>query len=162
MVVLTNLADPVATPQLQELEQAARTMGVQLQSRDVRTPEDFPPAFSAAATEGAEGLLTTVSGMFNVHRAHIVDLAARHQLPAVYHQRLFADAGGLMAYGIDLLSLLHGAAKYVDKILKGAKLADLPVEQPTKFVFVINLKTAQTLGITIPPHLLVLADEVHQ
>jgi putative ABC transport system substrate-binding protein len=160
VVVLTNLADPVATPQLQELEQAARTLGVQLQIRDVRTPEDFPAAFSAAAAQGAEGLLTTVSGMFNVHRARLVDLAAQHRLPAVYHHWLFADAGGLMAYGVAPVSLYLGAAKYVDKILKGAKPADLPVEQPTKFVLIINLKTAQALGITIPPTLLMLADEV--
>jgi len=162
VVVLANLADPVATPQVQELEQAARSLGVQLLIRDVQTPDALPDAVSTAATEGAEGLLTTVSSMFNVHRASVVDLAARHRLPAVYPWRVFVDAGGLMFYGVNPSSLQLGAAKFVGKILKGAKPADLPVEQPTTFECVINLKTAQALGLTIPPHLLVLADEVLQ
>ena len=162
VVILANFADPVATPQVQELEQAARTMGVQLLIRDVRTPEDLPAAFSTAATEGAEGLLLTAAVLLLNQRVRVVDLAARYRLPAVYGRREFVDAGGLMAYGVNLPGLWRGAAKFVDKILKGAKPADLPVEQPTKFVFVINLKTAKALGITIPPHLLVLADEVRQ
>ena len=100
--------------------------------------------------------------MFNVHRASVVDLAALHRLPAVYTNRLFVDAGGLMSYGTNPSSLYLGAAKFVDKILKGAKPADLPVEQPTKFECIINLKTARALGITIPPTLLFQADEVIQ
>ncbi len=98
--------------------------------------------------------------MFGVHRTHIVDLAARHRLPAVYTGRAFVDAGGLLSYGINTARLYRHAATYVDKILKGAKPAELPVEQPTKFDLVINLKTAQALGITIPPTLLFQADEV--
>jgi putative ABC transport system substrate-binding protein len=162
VVVLTNLADPVATSQLQELEAAARTIGVQLLIRDVRTPEDLPTAFATAATEGAEGLLLTVSVMFGVHRTRIVDLAARYRLPAVYTGRAFVDAGGLLSYGINAARLYRNAATYVDKILKGAKPADLPVEQPTTFECVVNLKTAKALGINIPPSLLVLADEVFE
>jgi putative ABC transport system substrate-binding protein len=162
VVVLTNFANPVSTPQIQELEQAARGMGVQLLIRDVRSPEELPDAFSTAATEGAEGLLQTALMMFNVHRARIVDLAARHRLPAVYGGRLFVDAGGLMSYGADDFRLNMGVAKFVDKVLKGAKPADLPLEQATVFECVINLKTAQALGITISPHLLVLANEVIQ
>jgi putative ABC transport system substrate-binding protein len=160
VVVLTNLADPVATPQQQELEAAARAMGVQLLLRDVRSPEEVAAALSTAATEGAEGLLTTVSAMFNTHRTHLVDNAARHRLPAVYSSKLFVDAGGLMSYGTNIASTWLRAATFVDKILQGAKPADLPVEQPTRFELIINLKTAQALGRTIPPHLLVLADEV--
>ena len=162
VVVLTNFADPVSTPQVQELEQAARGMGVQLLIRDIRTPEELPDAFSTAATEGAEGLLQTSLAMFNVHRARIVDLAARYRLPAVYGTRAFVDAGGLMSYGADAFRLNLGVAKFMDKILKGAKPAELPLEQATTFEYVINLKTAQALAITIPPHLLVLADEVLQ
>jgi putative ABC transport system substrate-binding protein len=160
VVVLANLADPVATPQVQELEQVARSLGVQLLIRDVQTPEDVPAAFSTAATEGAEGLITTAAAVLNFSRAHIVDLAARHRWPAVYTSKIFVDAGGLMSYGISPLRNYFDAAKFVDKILKGAKPADLPVEQPITFECVINLKTAQALEITIPPHLLVLADEV--
>jgi len=162
VVVLTNFDNPVSTPQVQELEQAARSMGVQLLIRDVRTPEELPDAFSTAATEGAEGLLQTALIMFNVHRARIVDLAARYRLPAVYGTRAFVDAGGLMSYGADDFRLNLGVAKFVDKILKGAKPAELPLEQATTFEYVINLKAARALEITIPPHLLVLADEVLQ
>jgi putative ABC transport system substrate-binding protein len=160
VVVLTNFANPVSTPQVQELEQAAQGMGVQLLIRDVRTPEELPAAFSTAAAEGAEGLLQTSLTMFNVHRARIVDLAARHRLPAVYGTRAFVDAGGLMSYGADDFRLNLGVAKFVDKILKGAKPAELPLEQATTFEYVINLKAARALEITIPPQLLMLADEV--
>jgi putative ABC transport system substrate-binding protein len=137
-------------------------MGVQLLIHDIRTPEDLPVAFSTAATEGAEGLLTTGQAIFTAHRARVVDLAARHRWPAVYPQREFVDTGGLMSYGVKGSSLWLGGATFVDKILKGAKPADLPVEQATQFECVINLKTAQVLGLTIPPHLLVLADEMRQ
>jgi putative tryptophan/tyrosine transport system substrate-binding protein len=160
VVVLANLADPVATPQVQELEQAARSLGVQLLIRNVQTPEDLSAAFSTAATEGAEGLITTAAAILNTYRARVVDLAARHRWPAVYGSKIFVDAGGLMSYGINPFWNYLGAAKFVDKILKSAKPADLPVEQPTTFEYVINLKTAQALEITIPPHLLMLADEV--
>jgi putative ABC transport system substrate-binding protein len=160
VVVLANLADPVATPQVQELEQTAQALGVQLLLRDIRTPEDLPAAFRTAATEGAEGLITTTAAILTNARARIVDLAARHRWPAVYTTKLFVDAGGLMSYGISPFRGYLDAPKFVDKILKGAKPADLPVEQPTTFECVINLKTAQALEITIPPHLLVLADEV--
>ena len=162
VVVLANLADPVATPQVQELEQAARSLGLQLLIRDVQTPEDLSAAFSTAATEGAEGLITTTAAILTTYRARVVDLAARHRWPAVYGSKIFVDAGGLMSYGIDPFRNYLSAATFVDKILKGAKPADLPVEQPTTFECVINLKTAQALGITIPPHLFVLADEVRQ
>jgi putative ABC transport system substrate-binding protein len=105
VVVLANLADPVAPPQVQELEQAARALGVQLLIRDVRSPEDFPAAFSAAITEDAEGLLTTVETLFATHRARIVDFAAQHRVPAVYTARAFVDAGGLLSYGINTARL---------------------------------------------------------
>ena len=160
VLVLTNRADPNSTPQLRELEEAARAIGVQLLIHDVQTPEDFPAAFDTAATEGAEGLLTTDHTMFNVHHTRIVDNAARYRMPAVHLSRRFADAGGLMSYGIAPGSLWRGVVKYVDKILKGAMPADLPVEQPTQFELILNLKTAQAIGLTIPPTLLFQADGV--
>jgi len=158
--VLTNLADPIAAPQVKDMENAARALGIQLRVRDVRTPQDLPDAFAAVVRGGAQGVLTTIESIFLNHRAEVVELAARHRLPAVYPYRQFADAGGLMTYGPDVLGLFRRAATYVDKILKGAKPGDLPVEQPTTFELVINLKTAKTLGLTVPPSLLLQADRV--
>jgi len=160
VAVLANLADPIAAPQVRDMESAARAFGIQLQVRDVRSPKDLPGVFAAAVRDGAQGVLTTVEAIFLVHRAEVVELAARHRLPGLYPFRQFADAGGLMSYGPDVPSLFRKAATYVDKILKGAKPADLPVEQPTTFELVINLKTAKALGLTVPPSLLLLADRV--
>jgi putative ABC transport system substrate-binding protein len=125
-------------------------------------PEEFHGAFEAARKAGAEALIVLASSVFNLHRQRLVDLAAHNRLLAVYEHRQFVDAGGLVSYGPDLKDMTRRAAKYVDKILKGAKPADLPVEQPTKFELVINLKTAKALGLTIPPSVLARADEVIQ
>ena len=161
VLVLTYLDDPIAPLQVKALKDAARSLGVTLQIQDVRTGDDLPAAFEAGAKEHAEGLLTTAESMFAVHRARVVELAARYRLPAMYcYSAHVADAGGLMAYDINYSDLQRRAATYVDRILKGAKPADLPVQQPTKFEFVINLKTAKTLGLTFPPGLLAIADEV--
>jgi putative ABC transport system substrate-binding protein len=147
--------------QFRETEAAARVVGVQVQALELREPSyDFESAFRAALQGRAEALLVLVSPVFFRERARIADLALTHRLPTMFGFREWAEAGGLMAYGVNLSDLFRRAAMYVDKILKGAKPADLPVEQPTKFELVINLKTAQALGITIPPTLLFLADEV--
>jgi ABC-type uncharacterized transport system substrate-binding protein len=147
---------------LKRAEVSARTLGVRPQFVQARGPADFDRAFSEM-TGGRAGAVTVLpSTMFLIEARRLVDLAAKNQLPAVYPSREFVDSGGLMAYGPGLADLFRRAATYVDKILKGAKPGDLPVEQPTKFELVINLKTAKALGLTIPPSLLQRADEVIQ
>ncbi len=143
-------------------EAAARALGVRLQFLEARGPADFDRAFSDMTRERA-GALTSLGGsMFFSERRRLVDLAAKNRLPALYQQREFVDAGGLMAYGANLADNFRRAATYVDKILKGTKPGDLPIEQPTKFELVINTKTAKALGLTIPPSLLQRADHVIQ
>jgi putative ABC transport system substrate-binding protein len=141
-------------------EVAARALGVRLQVVEARGPADFDRAFSDMTRARAGALTVLPSNMFNAERRRLVDLAAKNRLPAVYGPREFVDAGGLMSYGPNLADLYRRAATYVDKILKGAKPGDLPVEQPTKFELVINLKTAKALGLTIPQSLLGRADQV--
>jgi putative ABC transport system substrate-binding protein len=160
VLVLAYLDDPIAPLQVKALKDAARSLGVTLQIHDVRTGDDLPAAFDAAAKEPAEGLLTTAESMFIVHRARVIELAARHRLPAMYCYSTHVVEGGLMAYDVNFPDLLRRAATYVDRILKGAKPSDLPIQQPTKFEFVINLKTAKTLGLTFPPGVLAIADQV--
>ena len=129
--------------------------------RDIRTADDLAAAFDAGAKEGAEGLITTAESIFRAERARVTELAGRYKLPAIYPWGVFpADNAGLMAYEVTDRDLHSSAATYVDKILKGAKPSDLPVQQPTKFRLVINLKTAETLGLTIPRMVLARADEV--
>jgi putative tryptophan/tyrosine transport system substrate-binding protein len=147
---------------LKGAEVAARALGVRLQLVEARGPEDFDRAFSERTRARADALTVLPSAMFINERRRLVDLAAKNRLPAVYPVREFVDAGGLMAYGANIPDLYHRAATYVDKILKGAKPGDLPVEQPTKFELVINLKTAKALGLTVPDSLLRRADEVIQ
>jgi putative ABC transport system substrate-binding protein len=147
---------------LKQEKAAARALGVQLQFLESRGPADFDRAFSEMIRARADALTVLPSGMFTRERRRLVDLAAKNRLPAVYTSREFADAGGPMAYGPDLADLYRRAATYVDRILKGAKPGDLPVEQPTKFELVINLKTAKALGLNIPPSVLGRADEVIQ
>jgi putative ABC transport system substrate-binding protein len=135
-------------------------LAIQLQVLEAREPADFDRTF-ATMTRGRVGaLVVMVDGMYLLHRKEILDRAAKHHLPALYGTREFVDAGGLMVYGPSLRDNFRRAAIYVDKILKGAKPADLPVEQPTTFELVINMKTAKALGLTIPPSLLARADEV--
>ena len=145
---------------LKGAEVAARALGVRLQVVEARGPADFDRAFSDMTRARAGALTVLASSTFLNERRRLVDLAAKNHLPAVYVSRDFVDAGGLMSYGPNLPDLLRRAATYVDKILKGAKPADLPVEQPTKFELVINLKTAKVIGLTIPPSLLQRADQV--
>jgi putative ABC transport system substrate-binding protein len=160
VLVLTYLIDPIAPPQVQELEHAAHSLGVTLLVYDIRTADDIPAAFDAGVRRGVEGLLTTSESILIVQRKRVVELAAQHKWPAVYPFRAMVEAGGLMAYDSYTPDLVGRTATYVDRILKGAKPADLPVEQPTKFEFLINLKTAKALGLTIPPSLLARADQV--
>jgi len=141
---------------------AARALGVRLQVVEAKGPEDFDRAFSDMTKGRASALAVLATPVFDSNRGRLVDLAAKARLPTVYSYRSYVEAGGLMSYGPDLADSFRRAATYVDKILKGAKPADLPVEQPTKFELVINLKTAKALGLTIPPSLLGRADEVIQ
>jgi putative ABC transport system substrate-binding protein len=147
---------------LKEAEVAARALAVRLQFAEARGPSDVDRVFSDMARARADALTVLPSAMFISERRRLVDLAAKNRLPAVYPSRDSVDAGGLMSYGPDLADVFRRAATYVDKILKGAKPADLPVEQPTKFELVINMKTAKALGLTIPPSLLGRADQVVQ
>jgi putative ABC transport system substrate-binding protein len=147
---------------LKAADVAARALGVRLQVVEARGPADFDRAFSNMTRARAGALTVLPNAMFSSERRRLVDLAAKHRLPAVYPLREFVDAGGLMSYGANLADLFRRAATYVDKILKGGKPADLPVEQPTKFELVLNAKTAKALGLTIPPSLLGRADEVIQ
>jgi putative ABC transport system substrate-binding protein len=160
VAILSNSANPSHVRELREVQVAARPLRLQLQRLDARSPEDFDRAFAAMARERADGLLVLTESMFNIHRARLAELAATYHLPVMYGIREFVVAGGLMAYGVNLVDYVEGAALYVDKILKGARPGDLPVEQPTKFELVINLKTARSLGLTMPPSLLLRADRV--
>jgi putative tryptophan/tyrosine transport system substrate-binding protein len=162
VAVLWNPANAGDGPQLREAKTAARALGVQLQPLEARDPSEIDRAFAAMTREHAGALLVLVDAMLIDNRTRIVRLAEKTRLPSVYGQRENAEAGGLMVYGASTIDLNLRAANFVDKILKGAKPGDLPVEQPTTFELVINLKTAKTLGLTIPQPLLQRADEVIQ
>ena len=160
VLVLSYLEDPIAALQVKELESAAHALGLKLPVRDIRTADDLPAAFDAGAKEGAAGVMTTAESIFVVQRNRVVQLAAQHRLPGMYPYRIMVDAGGLMAYDAYTSDLQRRAATYVDRILKGAKPAELPVEQPTTFELSINLRTAKALGLTVPPSLLQQADQI--
>ena len=160
VAVLWNPADRYAALEVRVMEAAARDLGVQLQSLEVRNPGEFERAFAAATRDGAGALSILATPFIVQNLGRIVNLALKHRLPAIFWMQQFAEAGGLMAYGPSQRDLYHRAAALVGKILHGAQPADLPVEQPMRFELVINLKTAQALGLTIPPMLLFQADEV--
>ena len=162
VAVIWNDSNPAAAGNLEETRTAARSMGVEIQSVEVRNASDLDLALEAVAAARPSALLTLTNGMLLANRTRIVEFTARSRLPAIFPDREFAQAGGLMAYGPSLTANFRRAAAYVDKILKGAKPADLPVEQPTQFELIINLKTAKALGLTIPQALLLRADEVIQ
>jgi len=162
VAVIRNVTHPNAADLWGETEAAARSLDLRLQSVEVRSPADLGGAFKAVTSARPSAFITLADGMLFYNRTRIGDFAAQSQLPAIYPDREFAKAGGLMAYGPSLASNFRRAATYVDKILKGAKPADLPVEQPTKFELVINAKTAKALGLTIPLAVLARADEVIQ
>ena len=160
VAVFWNAANSANSIVLRDVEATARAIGLAVHPQQVREPKDFEPAFIAITQERPDGLLVLADALLSQYKSQIVDFTIRTQLPAVFPFREFTELGGLMSYGPSLPDMFRMGANYVDKILKGAKPADLPIEQPTKFQFVINLKTARTLGLEIPPHLLALVDDV--
>jgi putative tryptophan/tyrosine transport system substrate-binding protein len=162
VAVLRQPGNPASAAQLREAEAAARVLGMRLQTFEARNPQEIDGAFAAMAREGAAALVVLTDSIFTNQRRQIAELASKGRLPAVFGNSEHVVAGGLVGYSASFLDLERRAATYVDKILKGAKPADLPVEQPTKFELVINLKTAKALGLTIPQSILGRADEIIQ
>jgi putative tryptophan/tyrosine transport system substrate-binding protein len=160
VAVLGSSTTPGNAQSLKETELAAGALAVQLQYLDVRDPKDIATAFRAAGKGRADSIIVLAGSVFNSHRTQIAELAVKSRLPAIYFRSEFVEDGGLMSYATDITDLDRRAATYVDKILKGAKPADLPVEQPKKFEFIVNLKAAKQIGLTIPPNVLVRADRV--
>jgi putative ABC transport system substrate-binding protein len=155
-----SLSEEALKQMLQETQATARSLGVQLQVVEAKDVADFDAAVSAMVKERAEAVIVLVNPMFNVQRRHIIERAANHRLPAIYEWKEFVGSGGLISHGADVQDIYRRAAGFVDKILKGAKPADLPVEGPTRFDLAVNLKTAKALGLTIPPSVLGRADQV--
>jgi len=162
VAVLRNPGNQSHPLMLREADAVSRALGVQLQILEARNREELDATFTAITGRRAGALLVLADGMFFQHRTRITDLAAKRRLPAMFQGKENVEAGGLMSYGVSVPDMVRRAAQYVDKILKGAKTADLPVEQPTTFELVINLKTAKALGLTIPQSLLIRADEIIQ
>jgi putative tryptophan/tyrosine transport system substrate-binding protein len=160
IAVFGNSASPGTAQSLKETELAAGTFGVQLQYLDVRSPKDIETAFPAARKGRADAILVLASPVFNIQRQKLIDLAVKSRLPVIYYAPEWVQDGGLMSYGVNYTDLYRRAATYVNKILKGTKPADLPVEQPKKFEFIINLNAAKQIGLTIPPNVLARADRV--
>jgi putative ABC transport system substrate-binding protein len=158
--ILGNSTFPGNAAATNEIELAAKELTVRLQYLDVLKSEDIETAFRAASEARVNAVLTLTSTILSTHRARVIDLAVINRLPAIYHNSRFVEAGGLMAYSANLTELFHRSATYVDKILKGAKPAELPIEQPTKFDLVINLTAAKQIGLTIPANVLARADRV--
>jgi putative ABC transport system substrate-binding protein len=162
IAALYDMGNPVFELRWKEMEAVTHSLGIQAQLLDARKPEDFARLFDAASMQRADGLVVGQDGLLQANRKLIAELATKHRLPAIYVSMDFIDAGGLIAYGPSYPELYRRAAAYVDKILRGAKPGDLPIEQPTKFELVINLKAAKALGLTIPKSILLRADEVIQ
>jgi putative ABC transport system substrate-binding protein len=160
VAVFGNSTEPGNAQALKEIELAARALGVQFQYLEVRDPKDIETAFRAATKGRADAVLALNSPVLNSQRTQVVELTVKSRLPTIYDRSEFVEDGGLMTYGVSSTDLFRRAATYVDKILKGRKPADLPVEQPIKFEFIINLKAAKQIGLTIPPNVLVRADKV--
>jgi putative ABC transport system substrate-binding protein len=160
VALLTNPANPASASFLREAEASVRALGVRLQTLAVRNPEEIDSAFTAMTRERAGALVILPDVLFLSQRRQIADIATKRHLPTVYGVAEYAEAGGLMAYGASHLDLVRRAATFVDKILKGAKPGDLPIEQPSKFELVINLKTAKAVGLSIPQSILLRADQV--
>ena len=159
MAVLLDPEDPSKIVELKLIQAPAKVLGVNLQAIEVRS-NDFQSAFNASTRERAGALLVLQNAVTNTGRKPIAELATKNHLPTMWAESGLMDAGGLMSYGPNYADLFRRSATYVDKILRGAKPADIPVEQPTKFEFVINLKTAKQIGVTIPPNVLARADRV--
>ncbi len=162
VALLHNMGNPSAPPEWEETKKAARALGLQAELLDVRSQDDLVRVFDPAVRQRVHALVIGADGLTQMHQQTIVDLVARNSLPAVYPAREFVEVGGLIAYAVNYPDLYFRFATFVDKILKGAKPSDLPVEQPTKFELVINLRTAKALGLTIPQSMRLRADEVIQ
>src|SRR5215471_11194778 len=160
VAVLGTSTNPETAQSLEEVDLAARALKVKLQYLDILDPKDIGTTFQAAGKGRADAVLLLNSSLFSSYRTRIAELAAKSRLPGIYNQTNFVEAGGLMSYGVNRNDLDRRAASYVDKILKGAKPVDLPVEQPKKFEFIINLKAAKQIGLSIPPNVLARADKV--
>jgi ABC-type uncharacterized transport system substrate-binding protein len=160
VAVLSNANNPDHGSVLNDVKAAAVSLGLQLQPLEVKGPDEFESTISTVSKMRAQALLLLPDEMFNTHRGQVAALAVKSRLPTIFYNSDWAKDGGLMSYGVDVPDMFRRAATYVDKILKGAKPADLPVEQPTKFELVINLKTAKQIGLTIPPNVLARADKV--
>ena len=157
---LWSPSSPVAADNLKETEAVARALKVQLLSLEAKEPAENERAFQAASSKRAEALLIDGAAFFTAHQAQVIELARKHKLPTGYPNTRYVEAGGLLTYGLNRPEQFRRAAEFVDRILKGTKPADLPVERPTKFEFVVNLKTAKQIGLTIPPNVLARADKV--
>ena len=162
IAVVLNMGNRPAAEQWKQIERAAGSLGVEVRLFDARDRDKAHDAVDIAVKQGTSALLASADAISDANRSLSIDLAARHKLPAIYPSRAFVDAGGLMSYGVHYPDLYYRAASYIDKILKGAKAGDLPIERPTKLEFVINLKTAKALGLVVPRELLLRADEVIQ
>jgi ABC-type uncharacterized transport system substrate-binding protein len=162
LAAIFNMGNPSLPPAWRVVETTARALGIEAQLLDIRRPEDLPGAFDAAAKQRAQALIVGLDGVTQGNLRPIAELAVKQRLPSIYVEKAYVDLGGLMAYGASDTDMYRRAATFVDKIFRGTKPADLPVEQPTKFELVINLKTAKALGLTIPQSLLLRADEVIQ
>ena len=160
VAVFWNPTNASNAAQLRHVEEAGRTLGLRLHPLEVRGPGDLEGAFVAVAREHAGALIVVLDSMLVANRTRIAELAARHRLPTMYGLIDHVKAGGLMAYGPDIADMYRRAAAYVDRILKGSRVSDLPVEQPTKFELVVNLATARTLGLTLPPSIATRADQL--
>jgi ABC-type uncharacterized transport system substrate-binding protein len=160
VAVLWNPRNAATARTWKETQQAGGSLGLKLLSLEMRTRDEMATAFAAIARQRPDALIVLLDSLMGDHRHEIVEFAAKNRLPAIYPGTPFAEAGGLLVYSVDFHEFWRRAAVYVDRILRGAKPADLPVEQPTKLVLVINLKTAKALGLTIPPSLLARADQV--
>lgn len=160
IAILRHKAFPASATVARDTERAGRALGLTLQRFEVSGPDDLPAAFNAITKAGAGAFLIEPTPFFHSHQRIVVDLAARHRLPGMFYHRAFVEAGGLISYGVSLADLWRRAAYYVDRIIKGARPGDLPVEQPTKFEMFINATTAKAMGLAIPPSLLLRADQV--
>jgi putative ABC transport system substrate-binding protein len=160
IAALLNMGNPLFPPQWKEIETAARSLGIEPQLLDVRKSEDIGRLFDAAITSRADALVVGADGVTQANLQSITELATKHRLPTMYPSREFVDAGGLISYGVSYPHLYYRAAAFVDKIFRGAKPGDLPVEQPMRFELVINLKTAKQIGVTLSPNVVARADSV--
>jgi len=160
VALLLHPDNPAHAMATRDISTASHLLGIRLQVLKARDPKEIVAAFSVMTRERPGAVLVMTDAVFTQHRAELRDLAAKSRLPVMYGQRLYPEAGGLMSYGVDLRASFRQSATYVDKILKGAKPADLPIEQPTKYELVVNLKTAKTLGVMVSPAVLARADRV--